>query len=558
MKKKLLSIIVAALICVTSLGAFGCNRPDNGGLPTGDPNKTWLFVYNYNGGVGTDWLYEIEKSFEEKYKDTIFEPDTNKKGVDIVISPGKDNMTGSLRSQVYDVIFSEIVPYNDMAAQGSLLPLTDMVKSSLSDVTDGKETVTIESKLTTSQKAALTAINDEYYVLPHYEVYSGLTYDAKVFSDWQLYFKAGGGWTSEESEKSVGPDGIKGSYDDGLPSSIEELMTLMDRSSKFLVAPFIWTGAYESYTSRLLVGLHGALAGHDEFMLNYNYGKDSGVNGGKARIITGFNGTTPIVQEMDITPETGYLLKQQESKYYALKVLEKILSNSKYYSSKITGVLDHESAQTEYIYADLENNPVAMLIEGSYWYNEAKDSRKRSENTYKEKAKNRQFKWMPLPTQVSGSVTEGNGKKQTLVDSISSYAYINANNENDPIICDLAKTFLKYCYSEEALQNFVLQTGVFKGVSVNMDNVDISGVNSFYQSIINVRKNADVAYPVSDNKIYMHAFVNPLMDWQTVVDGVPYDYPIDGFQSRVSAEKYFKGMWSNETSWKNAYKDYFN
>lgn len=123
-------------------------------------------------------------------------------------------------------------------------------------------------------------------------------------------------------------------------------------------------------------------------------------------------------------------------------------------------MLSHLGAQEEFIYSSLENDaPIAMLIDGSYWYNEAKDIFRRSENTYKEKAKDRNFAWMSLPTQYSGSVKEGEGKKNALLEILSSYSFINANIKDKPEIVKMAKMFLQYCYTEEALVDFSVTTG---------------------------------------------------------------------------------------------------
>ena len=85
------------------------------------------------------------------------------------------------------------------------------------------------NKLDESQQIALTAKNGSYYALPHYEIYTGLVYDADLFTEKAFYFAKGGGWTDEDSEKSCGPDGIYNTYDDGLPSSYEEFYKMMDK-----------------------------------------------------------------------------------------------------------------------------------------------------------------------------------------------------------------------------------------------------------------------------------------------------------------------------------------
>lgn len=554
--KKILSVAIAILCMFTCF--TGCVRPTPQG--NNNSNQTELHVYGYNGGVGNEWLYAMESSFEQKYAETEFEPGSGKKGVDVVVSKGLDTMTTNIPQQKYAIVFTEQAYPFTLSASGDLLPITDMVQSSLADITDGKEDVSIESKLDTTVAASLKAIRGEYYTLPHYEAYSGITYDVKVFEDNALFFKNGGGWTSIESEKAVGPDGKKGTYDDGLPTSVEEFITLMDQMVAVNVTPFIWTGAYDLYIIRYLIGMEASLSGYDEYMLNYNFGNDSVVKSGTAKVITGFNGQTPIVESKAISNETGYYMMQTESKYYSQKILEKILSNAEYYSPYMDDTLTASGAQGQFIMSDLQSNtePVAMLIEGSYWYNEAGDYFDRAENTYKVKAKDRKFAWMPLPVQIKGSVQEGEHHTQTLVSANSSYVFINGNIKDDENLVKLAKLFLKHCYTNESLVNFYLTTGLFKGVATDLTGVDISSMDYYKQSIAKVKANSKVCSIISDNPITMNAYKSVLTDYDSIIDGDPFTYPINAFEKGKTAEQYFQGMWIEEQTWRNSYKDFFN
>lgn len=58
MKKFYKVSTVAMCACLTFSALAGCGRPSEEGY---DDAKTQLFVYNYNGGVGTDWLQRKER-----------------------------------------------------------------------------------------------------------------------------------------------------------------------------------------------------------------------------------------------------------------------------------------------------------------------------------------------------------------------------------------------------------------------------------------------------------------------------------------------------------------
>lgn len=558
MKKKILSCCLA-IICLIS-GLTACNREDNPDDPVNE-NATRLDVYTFDGGVGSEWLEKVAERFEKEYENEVFE--SGKKGVDVRVGYSKDLMLTTLPSQKYSVIFTEQVPYNDLISQKLILDISDIVADqTLEDVSGGKDKAKIADKLNATQKNAFTAIDGKHYVLPHYETYSGITYDKKVFGDYGFYLKAGGGWTSVDDEKSVGPDGIKNTHDDGLPSSYEELYMLMDRMSSLGVSPFIWAGGLPQYTDHLLTGLYANYTGAEEFMLNFNYGKDSLYKGpGFTDIVKDFdsNGNPVIESGVEISPETGYLVYRQAGRYYAIKTLEKILSDVRYRAECMSGIMTHLDAQTEFVYSDLENKPIAMLIEGSYWYNEAADAFRRSENTYKDKAKNRQFAFMPLPVQAKGQVTEGHGKKGTLTDTNSSFAFINANVAEDPVKTKLSKLFLKYCYTDESLVEFTVTTGIPKGMKYDLSDETYNLLSPYSRSLFDMKRSCDIVYPYSDNKIYMY---NPTLllgsnMYQSVVKDTPYLYPYTALTAGVTAEQYFKGAFKTENEWKTKYSDYF-
>ncbi len=554
MMKKITCLL---LLLVMTMPLFSCGK-----RLTVDETKTQLYVYVYDGGVGTDWLQSIKAKFEAKYADRPFQPGTSKKGVEIVIAPGKDALT-SLESSPYNVIFTEQVFYNDLISQKQLLDITDIVaEKTLEEVSDGLETGTIEDKLAAEQKDAITALDGKYYVIPHYESYSGITYDVKVFEDNELFFREGGGWTNIKTEMTVGPDGIRTTYDDGLPSSYEEFSQLLTRMYLMGVIPFIWSGQYATYTNNLVTGAWAAYAGKEEFMLSFNFGTGNGKDIA-TEVVTGFDAENkPVTTNMTITPNTGYFTLQQAGRYYGLELLSTILSDARWYSDKIDTNLSHLDAQREYIYSDLEENPIGMIIEGSYWYNEAKNAFRQSENTYKEKAKNRRFAWMPLPRQVSGSVTEGNGTRNTVLDTLSSFGFINANIQDRDYLVDLAKLFLQYCYTDEAMIDFTLNTGLPKALQYTIPSKTVATMNHYYQSINQIRLNSDIIYPYSSQEIFINnqssfSLAGTSNFWASTVSGTPYAFPFTAFKAGKSAQDYFKGMWKDPVTWETMYGQYF-
>lgn len=554
-KKSILALVMAVVMMLTLFA--GCGSEES----TVDSTKTHLSVLCYDGGIGADWAKNAAKRFEEKYANVSFEE--GKMGVVVDITSDKLDGKNGVTTTPYAVWFTESVNFNELIATDQIVDITDIVTGSLSEISGGTDTASIESKLAPEYKSSLTAVNGKYYCLPHYEVYTGLVYDVDLFDEYGYYFSQSGSFTAVAEEKTVGPDGVKGTKDDGLPSSYEELYILMDQMVADGVVPFTWVGSAENYVNDLFAGLQVAYAGKDEFMLNVTF--DSSATNTQATIVTAVEGGTAVEEKVTITDANGYLMTQQAGKYYGMELLEKILSNDSYHT-KLDKSTSHLDTQEKYILSNLKagEKPIAMMIEGSYWYNEATEALKRSVNTYKEQAENRRFGWMPLPVQYAGTVTEGNGKIPTVLETLNSVAFINAKFKDDPAIMDLAKKFLQFCYTDESLVEFSVTTGLPKCVNYTIPEDKLALVDNYFQrDILDIKMNSDVVYPYSDNPIYVNdqnQFMfnqgSPL--WGATYNGRTSTNYYTAYKAGISAQDYFFASAMDQETWNSRYAKYLN
>lgn len=558
MKKRSVIALVMALVTLLSvIPLAGCGAKK---APY-DTTKTHLSVLCYDGGIGAEWAKNAAKRFEAKYAEVSFEP--GKKGVVIDITSDKLDGKNGVTTTPYAVWFTESVNFNELIATNQIVDISDIVTGSLSDVSGGADTSSIEAKLAPEYKEALTAIDGKYYCVPHYEVYTGLVYDIDLFDEYGYYFSVSGSFTSVAEEKTVGPDGVKGTKDDGLPSSYEELYKLMDQMVADGVVPFTWVGSSENYVNDLFAGLQVAYAGKDEFMLNATF--DSSKTGTQATIIDSFNGNTPVESKVTINNQNGYLMTKQAGRYYAFELMEKILNNDSYHT-KLDKSTSHLDTQEKYILSSLRagEKPIAMMIEGTYWYNEATEALKRSVNTYKEQAQGRRFGWMPLPIQYSGTVTEGNGRKNTVLETLSAVAFINAKYKNDPVTMDVAKKFLQFCYTDESLVEFSVTTGLPKSVNYTIPEDKLALIDNYFQKdVLQTKMDSDVVYPYSANPIFvndMNAFLvnqgSPL--WEGTINGRTYANYYTAYRAGVSAKDYFLAAATSQADWNSRYAKYLN
>lgn len=227
--KKIIRLV--ALLCVL-VGISNVATACGDGEKERDATKTYLTVYNYDGGVGTEWLYETAERFEQLYANKELED--GKKGVKVEITPGKDNLS-TIAGSSYNVCFTEQFAFNDFIAQGQLLNISDIVQEPFTKL-GLTETGNVYDKIPKETRDALMAQDGNLYAVPHYEVYTGVSYDRDLFNEKSLFIqqRANGETTtkfckSSNANISVGPDGVKGTYDDGLPSSYEEFYDLVQQ-----------------------------------------------------------------------------------------------------------------------------------------------------------------------------------------------------------------------------------------------------------------------------------------------------------------------------------------
>lgn len=538
--------ILASGIAVSMAGCGG------GGIKI-DDTKTQLYVFSYNGGVGNEWLDRTIESFEAKYANQSFEE--GKMGVQVIPDKQKDagtSMVDSFKNKNIDVVFNETVRYNEWVTKGNLKDISDIVLGE--NELDGNKKIV--DKLSDDKKAALTAKDGKYYALPHYEAFRGVVYDIDLFKQKKLYFAADRTVDdfilTDTTAKSAGPDGKTGTYDDGLPATYAEFWKLCDKMVASNVIPFIWSGEQETYSEFLLYALSETMAGATESKLNYSFGHGAKNDADKtARIVTGFNGNEPVVEEKVIGEANGYLMRQTESKYRALEFLFKIFNTENYYHKDSIGKLtmSNTEAQQTFIFSSLENKPIGMLIEGTFWETEAKDSMELAIQSFGDRARNRNFGWMPLPGVLDGEVNETNGKKQVYSDYINAYCGISANCSG--VRLDLAKKFVKYCYSDAGLNEFTKYTGMRRGVSYELAEDTTENLSCFYKSVLAARKEADVITPMSASPLFM-ANENTFTLYNYVWNSKDYTFPVSAYRGKMtSAKTYFEGMWLTATDWQN-------
>ena len=538
--KKLISLILTFALALTVFAGCGTIGVVEGGengqqqIQT-DASKASITVATWDGGLGSQWLKDAAELFEEKYKDaTHFEEGKTGVEVNIVASRSFDGSAMAFTPLTHDVYFVEAVDYFAMYNNQQFADISDVMTSSLSEY---GEDGTIEDKLDDTLKSYLTCIDGKYYAVPFYESFYSFAYDLDLWDAKSFYVSANGGWTDASGERSNGPDGVAGTSDDGMPATYEEFARLITRISDADVTPFVTAGNAQDYVSNLLYQMWADYEGKEQMMLNYTF------DGTATDLVdVAEDGTVTQLEDTQISIENGYMLQKQAGRYAVLQFCEDILLSS---DSNHKIIDTHVNAQKSFVRGGIANDqPIAMIIEGSWWENEAKQALKELEDGGYER---HNYAVMPMPHATADQI----GQTPTWLAMSNSYGFIANNSDN----LALAKEFLKFLHTDANLVAFTKEVNMTRALNYEIPESEIAGLSTYCQSILELKKNGDVIYPISlvdevnNNNIMFGAFT---WAWQTNINGYEFKNPWLYFKDEAdtSAEKYFAGQFENfKTKW---------
>lgn len=558
-KSKYLNRIVALLLAlVMSLSMAACGNSGSGG-PEGnaeslDTERTQLYIHNFNGGYGVEWLKNLKDRYEELHKDDVYEE--GKKGIQIIINNEKalaTELEDKILHNKEEIYFAEKAYYYSLLNKGVLADITEAVTGDMAAYGDPAGT-TIEGKMYEEQKEYLGVDENgqtKYYAIPHYASYTSLMYNVDLFEKEKYYFAKD--VTDAQNiedyfivkstdEKSAGPDGQYGTADDGLPATYEEFFILCDYIVSNGQTPMNWNGANrDDYIGNLLQALLANVEGREQTMLNFT------MNGTAENLgtVTG-TGFVKDAQPTTITAANGYEMLRTEGRYYALSFLEQMVSNDAYYNELgFNTAYSHMNAQEDFLYAGHDNGqtaPIAMLVEGTWWENEAqatyKDMVDAMGDSYSQQ--NRKFAIMPLPKLDANELGVN-----TLCENSYSLCFMKANIEEwkKPIALD----FIRFAYSNQALVEFSQVTNTPKALKYEITDEQMTQMTNFGRSVMELQKNSEIVFPYSAEPIYVNqAGSFTMVDmWESVIGGTHYGSPsVPLRKGDVDLADYFNGMLS--------------
>ena len=537
--KKMLAFVLSVALMLTlfaGCGTIGTVQDEVGGNVTpSDPGKAQITVATWDGGLGSQWLKNAAELFEELHKDsTHFEEGKTGVEINIVASRSFDGSAMAFTPLTHDIYFVEAVDYVAMINNRQLADISDIMTEKLSTYGEEKSIV---DKLDPSLDAFLTSIDGKYYAVPFYETFYSFAYDLDLWDAKSFYFAANGGWTNVDGDLAAGPDGVAGTADDGMPATYADFAKLITRIKDADVLPFVTAANAQDYVANLLYEFWGDHEGYEQMLLNFTF---DGV--ATDLIDVADDGTVTELEDTEISIDNGYLLQKQAGKYQVLQFAKDILLSS---DNNYKIIDTHTNAQKSFVRGGIANDsPIAMIVEGSWWENEAKAALADLESAGYER---HNYAVMPMPHATEDKI----GQKPTWLAMSNSYGFIASNCDNMP----LAKAFLQFLHTDKNLSAFTGEVNMTRALNYEVLPEDQQKLTTYAKSILALKESSDVIYPVSivpevlNNNIM---FANFGWAWNTDINRYEYKNPWLYFKDveETSAIAYFKGQYEYyKTRW---------
>lgn len=469
--KKLIRLLATIIACVvTCTSAVACT-PGGGGGNTGvqlDPNKETILLNVYGGGFGTSWAVDAcntwnqsEEGQASDYQFTLFSLNGHLKTINDV------------SAEVANAVTQADIYFCDESDMTSLAPLASELID-LSDVWEAKPDANMPNR-TVREKFFFGDVLDSIYTtkvnnqtvkfaLPYTMGTSGIVYDLDLFEAMEWYFTD----SNTQSGLSKGMDGVEGTYDDGLPVTVDDFQTLLNNITSATMYPFILYGTVAS-------------AGTDHVINAINAQYE-----GVASYINGYDYTGQIYRDgqyVEVTPQTGYKVYENlEGRANGVKFVQDYIiakdSIGDYkYLDPSTDDINHLVSESRYIYShDNGGRRVAMTINGAWWENEALGAFKEEELVGNPGYGERNFGFMPVP-KFDGQ----NPDSDKAVFSVNQFGSVFAVKSADEGKNEAIKSFLTFYSSNEGLSLFTKAVGVAPGYKFEIDEDVLAGLTKFGQ-----------------------------------------------------------------------------
>lgn len=559
--KKFICLLIA-IICTMSFVACTPSGTGSGGPGGGDNStKSELRVAVIDSGLGTEFAKEYKKDFEEYYKGTSFED--GKMGVTVTLVPGLSEYASSTLIDTMSTLDTTVyilddLTYRDFVTQDRLVDITDIATEKIYDEDGnfaedtGKDaTLCIEDMMAEGYSEFSRKVDGKIYGIPFRASVGGIIYDADMFNEEALFLDANNkvGATFADIEAgncSTGPDGVLGTYDDGLPNTMADFAYLMKEIAMDPSRiPFCFSGKYSYIRNGAFQAIHANYEGYDNFMLNYTFdGYDTGLN-------------------KQISPSNYIDLLEQNGRKAGIRFFEEIYKQGAY-SANSKASSDQTQAQKEFIESVEAEKRIAMFMEGGYWESESRkvfDDMGAFNPDYG--YGKRDFRLMAIPRFVGDEWVPDQVNTQQILRAAAPHGtniVLSKYNTspNPEVALKIGKKFVQFINRRDQLIDFTKNTGgCVRCVEVPTDytEAELNSLTKYGRSIYEyLNDGARLAYTIDLADL---RFNNPKSfvsggDWNwgfacSIVGGAEYGDPLSAFMLSTNTptrNDVFSGMLS--------------
>ena len=505
--KRYSALALGGLVSVSALGGLtacgGAKDPY-----AGYEHMTVLEIGNMDAGLGDEWLNAVKTEFELAYAD--YQGEDGKVGVYVGIDNrdtdfATPQLVINMPSNTHDIYILANSSYPTLYNAGVLADVTDVLTAknyaANGDLLPENSAVPVNERTSIADRMVDvyknyynlgSAESPSYFGMPFFSTPCGAIYDADFFNDKRLYLNKDGVFACTQADvdagnAGVGPDGIAGTYDDGMPETYEQFKQLCSTiKTRANGIPFIFDTQHTYQRSYGLNQVWSNYEGANDYMLNYNMdGRDIDLG-------------------VDITEQNGYELLKQPGRLAMYTYAKDIISHGWYDAESYKSNVSHTGAQTVFINSIESDTRIAFLFEGSWWENEARDSFAEMVDYYKNEDYGfgkRNFKLLPMPRFVG---TEG------IANQVNTRQVLNCSSAGNSMICvnkaskkmDLALEFIKFVHSRQMLALMSQTSSVLRPFEYEMTSEELKGSTTFFNSIYTMwkDKNVDITYDIATSK----------------------------------------------------------
>lgn len=582
--KKLLSLVLSALMLLcTAISLVGCG----GG---GDSTISEMYIAISDGGFGSIWLDNCISRFEAAVADKSYAD--GKTGANIEVFQERDALN-TIETGGYAIIEAGAHKrhVSDPVGSGVYYNIDEWITE---ENPWNEDKAPIDSYIQSGTKN-MVQVEGEYWAAPAWEWFGGLCYDVQLFDlkGWYIADRdAGQGHNvtpeyngtpmgsiylinDENSKKSCGRDGVYGTSDDGLPTTLKEFATLCFLILQEGVDVFTLPGKWPFHDQYFVSGLWGALSNFEELNASNDFqGKVTAIkleNGEPIKTGNSLFEGVPAELTPELETEEVTIVRTPNSPYYngteSVNYLEKgnaiYGSAARYYATAFfhimeeydmyvdhnSGSITHTDSQLNFVFSKTQPNGSkrrAFLIDGTYWYLEAVEietfSQYEAQNNDTKRAQE-EIQWFSLPASLDTPVEPNEDQtklnEQALINAGESYWAVSALFEDDPETLAVAKDFLQFMVSKKELANHTAYSSNCMMYEYELSDEQYESLTAFGKSNFDMHKTAKVVSvaPSADNSAYLQHTA----DFSLNCHGANnlYFYGVSGYNNFYNAVKVF-------------------